>query len=192
MNSKESQKNLLKLALVFEGSLAMVYVLDRLYQDQALAWVLPTWREVLFGILSSQALFVFNRVLVRVSIKRRWTIFVEFLREMIFPIASGLTVFSALLISLSAGIGEELFFRGFLQPKIGILGASAIFGLIHFVFNLKKYYLIVILYIFIGMLFGLIYEFFGGLWAPVIFHCFYDFSALLYFKRHLEKGTFKA
>ena len=34
-------------------------------------------------------------------------------------------------VSLSAGVVEELFFRGFLQPRIGILGSTALFACAH-------------------------------------------------------------
>jgi membrane protease YdiL (CAAX protease family) len=37
----------------------------------------------------------------------------------------------ALLIGLTAGIGEELFFRGALQPRFGIVLTAAAFALMH-------------------------------------------------------------
>ena len=108
---------------------------------------------------------------------------------MIFPIAGKLSVVSALLVSFAAGVGEELFFRGFLQPKVGLVVASVSFGLIHFVFNLKKYYLIAAIYIVIGFIFGLVFELFDSLWPVVIFHIFYDFTALMYFKKKIESES---
>lgn len=34
-------------------------------------------------------------------------------------------------ISFAAAVGEEIFFRGFLQPRIGIVPANVLFGLVH-------------------------------------------------------------
>ncbi len=166
----------------------MIFLAEK-YHNESFHFFLPERNEVLFGLLLSQLLFVFNSILVQISFKHDWAIFQDFMREMIFPIASQLGIFSALIISLFAGIGEELFFRGFLQPKIGIISASIIFGLVHFLFNLRKYYLIAIFYILIGFLFGAVYELFDSLWAPVIFHCVYDFTALLYFRKRLMDGS---
>ena len=36
-----------------------------------------------------------------------------------------------MLLALASGIAEEIVFRGFLQPKVGIVIASVVFGLVH-------------------------------------------------------------
>lgn len=41
-------------------------------------------------------------------------------------------LFSALIIAAGAGIGEELFFRGLLQPVFGLIATSFLFTIIHF------------------------------------------------------------
>ena len=43
----------------------------------------------------------------------------------------GLTLGSAVLIAAASAIGEELLFRAVLQPKLGLVGASVLFGLAH-------------------------------------------------------------
>ncbi|HMO17150.1 MAG TPA: CPBP family intramembrane metalloprotease [Oligoflexia bacterium] len=189
---------LLLISLGFEGFLALAYVLNEYLEDRLYWPRFPTIRELVFGALLALLLFVFNAVLIRVSYYRKealkansteganlalgWQSITDFVDEYIFPLASRLNIWSALLIALAAGIGEELFFRGLLQPKIGIIAASFLFSLTHFVFELRKYWLLVVLYFLIGLLFGLIYELFDSLWVPVIFHVLYDFCALLYFR----------
>jgi len=37
----------------------------------------------------------------------------------------------AVLVSLAAGVGEEILFRGALQPRLGIVATAALFGLLH-------------------------------------------------------------
>jgi hypothetical protein len=43
----------------------------------------------------------------------------------------GVTVLSAILFALGAGIGEEILFRGAMQPRFGIIITSLVFALIH-------------------------------------------------------------
>ena len=52
------------------------------------------------------------------------------------PVAAtlgSLSVPNALLLALASGLGEELFFRGALQPRVGWLVSSLLFGAVHFV-----------------------------------------------------------
>ena len=44
---------------------------------------------------------------------------------------AGLPVALRLAVSLAAGVAEELFFRGFLQPRVGILASTALFAGAH-------------------------------------------------------------
>ena len=47
------------------------------------------------------------------------------------PFIASLPIWLRLLISLSAGVVEETFFRGFLQPRVGIPLSTAFFALAH-------------------------------------------------------------
>ena len=188
IEGKPQNIQIIKIALIFEGFLAFVYLIDAIYRD-VFSFSMPRFSEVCFGVLLSQLLFVCNSVIAQFALSNKKSLIYEFLNEMIFPIVGSLTVGSAFLVSLAAGVGEELFFRGFLQPKIGIVATSILFGVVHFLFNIRKYFLIMVLYIMIGFLFGAVYELFDSLWAPVIFHVLYDFSAILYFIRRLKTET---
>jgi membrane protease YdiL (CAAX protease family) len=86
-------------------------------------------------------------------------------------------------ISLFAGIGEELFFRGILQrmlikatksPWTGIILAGAVFSAFHFQFYgfLPR--------MFLGVLLGAIYWFSGSLWVAMLAHFLYDASVIVY------------
>jgi membrane protease YdiL (CAAX protease family) len=90
------------------------------------------------------------------------------------------------LVSISAGVGEELLFRGFLQaaiadwtnPWIALAIASLLFGLAHFITPM---------YAVLATLLG---AYLGGLWlacdnllAPIVTHALYDFLALVYLLR---------
>lgn len=177
-----SPRQLIIIALIFEGLLFSVYLFVSYLMGNLQTPRMPYLNEVLFGSLFGVLLFVFNGVLVRLSFIRGWAWMTCFIEEMILPLVSRLGVGSALLVSFAAGIGEEFFFRGLLQPYIGLIPASILFSVAHFLFEIPRFWPLVILYFFIGILFGLIYELFNSLWAPVIFHVLYDFLAILYFR----------
>lgn len=50
-----------------------------------------------------------------------------------------LTHFYVIFLSLSAGFGEEIFFRGEIQPLIGIIPTAIIFVAIHGYFSIKDF-----------------------------------------------------
>lgn len=85
-------------------------------------------------------------------------------------------------ISLFAGVGEELFFRGILQrifirmtqnPWMGIVLTAAIFSGIHFQFYgfFPRFIL--------GILLGAIYWYSGSLWTAILAHFLYDAAVIL-------------
>ena len=95
------------------------------------------------------------------------------------------------LISLAAGIGEELLFRGALQswigshtgPLVAVIVVSALFGAAHALSN--AYFVAATL---IGLLFGWMTEYYGDLLAPIIAHSIYDFVALLLIRRNAKRA----
>jgi membrane protease YdiL (CAAX protease family) len=89
------------------------------------------------------------------------------------------------LVSLLAGAGEELFFRGLLQAELssvlgtsgGLIIASAAFGLMH---PLSKTYIVVAGLM--GLYLGLLWLALGNLLVPVVTHAVYDMAVLLYLR----------
>ncbi len=81
----------------------------------------------------------------------------------------GLGRADAVLLALASGIGEEMFFRGALQPAVGIVWASLIFGACHFLprreLALWSLYAVVM-----GFAFGWLFETTGHLVAPIAAH----------------------
>ncbi|TWU17830.1 CPBP family intramembrane glutamic endopeptidase [Bythopirellula polymerisocia] len=88
-----------------------------------------------------------------------------------------------LLVSLAAGVGEEILFRGALQPLLiswtnpwfGIVIAALLFGLAHAMST--TYFLAATV---IGIYFGWLMLAYDDLVAPMVAHAFYDFVALVY------------
>jgi membrane protease YdiL (CAAX protease family) len=80
-----------------------------------------------------------------------------------------LRIWQIALLALASGLGEELFFRGALQPRVGLLLASLLFGLVHLLpsWPLALWSLFAAV---AGLLFGLLFDVTGNLLAPVIAH----------------------
>ena len=94
----------------------------------------------------------------------------------VIPWIAALPVGVRLLISLSAGFVEETFFRGFLQPRIGILLSTLLFVLAHFSYG-QPFMLVGI-----GTL-SLIYAFLvrwrQNIWPAIAAHSLFDAVQLL-------------
>jgi len=81
----------------------------------------------------------------------------------------------AVAIGVSAGVGEELFFRGALQPKFGILLTSVCFALLHSNYGLS----FVTLGVFgMGVIFGFLRMRYGTV-AAMMTHALVNFVAVL-------------
>jgi membrane protease YdiL (CAAX protease family) len=94
----------------------------------------------------------------------------------LIPYLAALPVGLRLLISLSAGVVEETFFRGFLQPRIGIFLSTLLFVLAHFSYGQP------LMLAGIGTL-SLIYAFLvrwrQNIWPAIAAHALFDSVQLL-------------
>jgi membrane protease YdiL (CAAX protease family) len=108
--------------------------------------------------------------------------------------AVGELILNLVFISLFAGIGEELFFRGVLQrlfirafknPWMGIVFTAAIFSAFHFQFFGFFPRLA------LGIVLGAIYWYSGSLWPAIIAHFIYDgfIIVLAYFNPSMMENT---
>ena len=113
-------------------AIALAFVINAAFGDGTLATVLiegqPIAAQIGWGIAFGLAISVPSTIVV---------FFVPLfspLRRQLLDLVSRLDLgaLNPLWISLSAGIGEEILFRGALQPILGIWWASFIFTLAHF------------------------------------------------------------
>jgi membrane protease YdiL (CAAX protease family) len=74
-----------------------------------------------------------------------------------------------LVLAVLSGVSEEAFFRGALQPQLGLVATSALFGLAHLVprRELAPWCLFSFA---AGLLLGLLFERTGNLLAPSVAH----------------------
>jgi membrane protease YdiL (CAAX protease family) len=114
--------------------------------------------------------------------------------RMVLPLFRGVGVLGFAAISILAGLGEELLFRGFLQGALAevlrerinplaanvsaVMAASVLFGLMH---PITRFY--AVLCFGVGIYLGCLWILTGNLLAPIVAHALYDFVALVFLTR---------
>jgi membrane protease YdiL (CAAX protease family) len=96
------------------------------YLDPAAASAGIRWdRDLALGLATAAAVIAVSQILTS---RTRWgaALAAEFARAL-----GPLTIFECAALAALSGFGEEVFFRGVLQPRLGWLGASVLFGLAH-------------------------------------------------------------
>jgi membrane protease YdiL (CAAX protease family) len=179
------RSKLLILALLVEGAVfILALVLARLWSIPLSPLTAHPLRDILIGTAGAAipfALFVFS-----LSEKAKAVPIIRSLRKTITDeirtLFASATFIDLCLISLAAGLAEELLFRGVIQAKWGILAASILFGLLHSV--TPAYILLATL---IGFYIGLLYHVFQSLLIPIQLHCIYDFGALIYLRYRVKE-----
>jgi hypothetical protein len=131
---------------------------------------LNLWLELIIGIglglLFSLGIFFILQKIIRFKILFDWIVGVIF---------GPLNYLGIFYVSCIASISEELFFRGGLQPIIGIVPTSIIFGLLHMGFYKKL--LPYGLYAFVlSMIFGYLFLIIGDLYVCILFHFMINFT----------------
>jgi hypothetical protein len=110
----------------------------------------------------------------------------RFLEEVVRPVIGGWSLWQMAVISLLAGVCEEILFRGVLQGGLALhwgtgpalIVASLVFGLAHCV---NPAYAVVAAAI--GAGFGGLWLWNGNLLVPIVAHAIYDFVALTWLAR---------
>jgi membrane protease YdiL (CAAX protease family) len=94
----------------------------------------------------------------------------------LIPFIAGLPIALKILISLSAGVVEEWFFRGFLQPRMGILLSTVLFALAHFSYG-QPFMLVGITLL--SLIYGLLVKWRQNIWPAIAAHTLFDAVQLL-------------
>lgn len=188
MNTATRRKRLL-IAFAFEAGLGVLALgVSALLGHRLLDTVLWSWTGAIAGILGTVPL-VLVFVGVRRSSARSLVRLAESVRHMVRAFFKQLSLPEAALLSLAAGVGEELLFRGLLQeglgavtgmPWLGFTVATFAFGAVHW--HSATYFLYTAA---LGVVLGILYWVTGDLLAPIICHALYDTVALYLSQRPL-------
>lgn len=194
--------NIAATAVAFEGGLGLLAL--------ALGWLLGVWPipgiersavdwpaqlpALLWGLAATGPMLLAFWLMERFP----WGPLADLQRDverLVVPLFRGCSLTELVLISLAAGVGEELLFRGLLQhglaqalsPPWGVwvalVAASLVFGLAHL---LSLTY--ALLATAIGLYLGWLLIWTGNVLAPAVAHGLYDFVALCYLVRGKEKS----
>jgi len=120
-------------------------------------------RDVAVGLLAAG---------VVIGISHQWTEHTRSGRALARGLASllgPLATRHVVVLALLSGIAEESFFRGALQPRVGLVAASVIFGLVHFVPR-PEFRVWTAFSLAAGFLLGFLFDATGNLVAPVVTH----------------------
>jgi uncharacterized protein len=117
----------------------------------------------------------------RVSVGR--TAWAQRLHLDLRPIAHGLFPWQIVLIAGFSSLGEELLFRGLLQPWLGVLPTAVVFGLCHQVPGPARW-VWVCWATAVGLAFGAIFAFSGSLLGPLLSHAIINAVNLTFLRDH--------
>jgi membrane protease YdiL (CAAX protease family) len=126
-----------------------------------------------------------------------WRIFAD---QFVRPLCADLTPGAALVVSLLAGLGEELLFRGVLLTELrpwcgdggAVLISGILFGWVHFLSLWQRFIPVVLAYCFFGIVLGSIYLCTNDLTLLILVHAFYNFAVILAVRRDTRRSGGRA
>lgn len=170
-NSPESS-DFVRIGLIFYGAMLAAALVWRMgFYGESILYATP--EDAARGVSLGRDLIVGVGVgLAVVGVSYAFTIATRWGDDLARALASTLGFVSlpdALLLAVASGMGEELFFRGALQPRVGLVLASLLFGSVHFVPR-REFLPWTAFAVVAGLLFGALFIWTGNLVAPVVAH----------------------
>ena len=169
---------LVVVALVGEGALVAIALSWKHLRGIPLS-LGDLWEGVIIGCVAGMAFSLVNWYILCIAPSvHPVTMIRQFHRENLKPLFRDVGVVDIIIISLAAGIGEEILFRGIIQSEVGIVLSSIIFGALHM--NGKGALAFGCWVTLMGALLGWLAIWTGGLLAPIICHALYDVMSISY------------
>ena len=181
-----TNQNIAPVGTVFELSLGLAgAVLAEWFGLPMRDWLVPASDSVLRGVLAALPMIAGLALAMQSSWAplanmrdRVRALVVELFSQSTWPQLAGLAI--------AAGVGEEILFRGALQPIVsewttpllGLSIASFLFGAVHAA--TPTYFVVATL---AGCYFGWLTQQYDDLVAPIVAHSLYDFVALMWLRR---------
>lgn len=168
-------------AALFYGALAVVAALWNGLRDRDFLLAYSAPLSLFLGLLTAAGTVATGVLVYRLVPTMR-----QISDELAPVLVDGADRSSLVLISLFSGIGEEMLFRGAVQPEFGLVVAAVAFGLVHIGPD-RRYLVWTAWAVLAGFLFGFLYEYTGGLLAPTIAHATHNAATFLLWK-HSRKN----
>jgi len=182
----KTRSEVVTISIIIEGGLVLgSYPLGWMLGHHPLASFIINWHDAWLGMVATIPLIPIFLIMVHGSIP-----FLSKLKSIskdtIRPMMRRCTIPDLIGISMLAGVGEEMIFRGVLQSWLAqdspawaaIIASSISFGMMHSMS--KSYFVLATL---IGAYLGFLFYWTGNLITPMMVHFLYDAFALIYLTR---------
>jgi membrane protease YdiL (CAAX protease family) len=185
-NERPGREVIVMLAVFFEAGLApLSLLLGWLFGHPPLEHFIWSAQDALVGVMATVPLVAMFLAMLRWPIGPLAKV-KDFCDYEVIPLLGKSSWSEIALVSFAAGVGEEMLFRGVVQPTIGgwlgfplgLLLASLLFGLVH---PISLTYMIIASIL--GLYLGLVLFLGGNLISVIVIHALYDFAALGYLLR---------
>lgn len=133
--------------------------------------------SIAFGVALGALVIVLTRRLVD---RFAWA---QELARALRPFARDLTGTGIVVVAVLSSVGEELLFRGLLQPWLGIWIQALLFGVLHQMPGRSRWAWVAWASI-VGLLFGAVFAATGSLWGPLCAHALINGFNLNYLQNH--------
>lgn len=181
----EARPPLLRMAAIFYGVLLAASLLwgalagrSLLFASaEAAARPATPLRDLAVGLLAGGIVVLLSREFTRRTRSG------EELARAFGAVLGPLSLRACVVLALLSGVAEEAFFRGALQPLLGWLAASLVFGLVHFVPR-REFLPWTGFALAAGFLLGGLFEATGNLLAPVVAHTLVNAVNLRFLSLH--------
>ncbi len=187
------QSSMLRMAVFVEGGMGLLAIgLGYLFGYHPLTMIhveMDRWPDLL-GLVAILPMFLFFLLIGKLNLEP-FRLLRSRLDQVILPLFRGLYLSDLFWLSLLAGVGEELLFRGFLHLWLAdwlgipaaVLLTATLFGLVHWV--TPMYALIAGL---MGLLLSMSLLYTDNLLVAILIHGLYDFLALWYYLRVVHRA----
>ena len=177
------------LALGAESVLAAGAALWIHWRALPVSWAAGPWPfAVLAGLAAAAVLVAVNHALLCHAPDLRGVRSLRRLfRDTLRPLFGTAAPRDVIVISVAAGVGEELLFRGALQAEAGLVAAAVVFGLLHMGGRDTLVFGGWVMVMGAGL--GGLAVATGGLLAPIVSHAAYDAAAIAYCRWGPECGA---
>lgn len=160
---------LLRTAIAFYLALAGAALLWGLIAGRPRIWLAPSGSSWPLAALGSSLGITFGLLVAgatRLTSRMRWA---QDLNRFFASILGRLRWREAALLAFLSGVGEELFFRGAMQPTVGLWISSTVFALVHLPPRRALLSWTALAWL-LGLTFGWAFEATGNLAAPITAH----------------------
>lgn len=166
------------LALIWARGTPLLHPQPRRYLDE---FVLDDGSAHIFSLAGGLG---FGLIVVALS---RWTVqrfaWAQRLHRELRPFARGLDGVGIIVLALLSAAGEELLFRGLLQPWMGLVPQALLFGLVHQMPGPSRW-IWVSWALCVGLVLGGLFELTGSLLGPIAAHALVNGLNLQFLKSH--------